>query len=673
MLQLRFPGVYTQELPSGVHAITGAPTSVALFVGPTRAGIDSRPTRVQSFADFERNFGGLSQNSALSYSVLHFFGNGGGEAFVFRVTANGAVAASSGFRRDDNGANLSLKLIALSSGNASNEIFIEFDSFGLGANADKKLFNLAISDRLSGRLERFSNLSTSAGSARFAPDVVNDVATGSTLIKMTLTGSAIDKQAPQPSGTIYAIGAPPAAGVFNAAQNVTVKVEFRDAAGAVDAGAAVSLELQVFANGEARPASPLELCTRLTAALNAALRADAVSAAKMQGMSIEGGVFEGGTLLRLRIAPVGTTVTAGRRADGRVTLDAPANGTSLIATYGLAENVSNPSRFQLGQAYAGSQLSGAAVAGSDGNASGQPDSNAFKNAVMGLMDPDPFFNILCLPDAVRPSAADPLVPQHGNFVSIYSEAALVCAKKFAFLIIDPPPNVQDVGSAEAWKSVGITFQSKHSAAYFPNIRVDDPLEPGSIRSHPPSGAIAGIFARTDGLVGVWQAPAGTEAVVSAAYGPSIILSDDQHGILNPLGLNVIRKFPVYGTVCFGSRTLDGADAMGSEWKYIPVRRTASYILRSLSEGLRWAVHKPNGEALWSQLRVNTTAFMQGLFRQGAFKGVSSREAYFVACDASTTTPADINAGIVNIVIGFAPLKPAEFVVISLRQIVQPVQ
>jgi len=102
-----------------------------------------------------------------------------------------------------------------------------------------------------------------------------------------------------------------------------------------------------------------------------------------------------------------------------------------------------------------------------------------------------------------------------------------------------------------------------------------------------------------------------------------------------------------------------------------VRRTASYILRSLGEALRWAVHKPNGEQLWSQLRVNVTAFMHGLFRQGAFKGVSSRDAYFVLCDASTTSADDINNGVVNIVIGFAPLKPAEFVVISLRQIVQP--
>jgi phage tail sheath protein FI len=290
---------------------------------------------------------------------------------------------------------------------------------------------------------------------------------------------------------------------------------------------------------------------------------------------------------------------------------------------------------------------------------------------MDLDTPDPFFNILCLPDLVRPAATDPNALHHTNAMTVYSEAALVCKNKHAFLLIDPLPDVTTVGAAEAWKTLKFTFQSNHSAAFFPSIRVDDPLVPGSIRSHPPSGAIAGVIARTDGQSGVWTAPAGTEASLTGVYGPSTPLSDEEHGILNPLGLNCIRQFPIFGTVNFGSRTVDGSNALASEWKYIPVRRTASYILRSLSEGLRWAVHKPNGERLWAELRMNVTAFMHGLFRQGAFKGVSSREAYFVLCDSSTTTADDINQGIVNIVIGFAPLRPAEFVVISLRQIVQP--
>ena len=154
------------------------------------------------------------------------------------------------------------------------------------------------------------------------------------------------------------------------------------------------------------------------------------------------------------------------------------------------------------------------------------------------------------------------------------------------------------------------------------------------------------------------------------YGPELRLSDEEHGILNPIGINVIRQFPIFNTVVFGARTMDGADVAASEWKYMTSRRTALLLERSLSEGLRWAIMAPNGEELWSQLRLNIGSFMQGLFRQGAFKGTSPRDAYFVKCDSETTTASDINLGIVNIVVGFAPLKPAEFVVINLRQIVQ---
>jgi phage tail sheath protein FI len=337
-------------------------------------------------------------------------------------------------------------------------------------------------------------------------------------------------------------------------------------------------------------------------------------------------------------------------------------------TYGVK---AAPSRLQLGAAYPAAILNGTATAGADGDPSGQPSPTAFLNAVTALDALDPFFNTLCLPDLVRPSANDPHTPFYSNAMSIYNEAALVCADKFAFLIIDPPCNVVDAGSALAWKTLGFTFQSNHAGAWFPNIRVDDPLVTGAIRTHPPSGAIAGVIARMDGEYGVWQSPAGTDASLNGAYGPSVLLSDSDHGLLNPVGLNCIRQFPVYGTVGFGSRTVDGSDLMASDYKYVAVRRVANYILLTLTGALRWAVHKPNGEELWSQLRLSVNAFMQTLFRQGAFKGVSAKDAYFVLCDSTTTTPTDINNGTVNIVIGFAPLKPAEFVVISLTQIVQP--
>ena len=605
--------------------------------------------------------------------MLHFFANGGGQAVVIRVPASGAATAVNRLKASD-AATESVALTALSSGPMGNEIFFEIDPFDIGAapfsgTADTTKFNFSIYDRSTGRAERFGNLSTSATIARLASTVVNDPATGSNLLslKVVVPGGAV----PKPTGTVIDIGALPVAPVtFANPVRVILTITPLDAAGA--AGTALTIDsVTVFNTGDAVPRTKQEFAARLVRALNAAIRADAPTKTALEGQEIDGGMVEAGTLLRLRLgaAPLSTQ---GRINDATVTLaDKPATAgfDSLVAMYTLTIKSSNASRYQMGLHYPATEFA-APVAGANGAAHGQPDSTVFGQAISDLELPDPFFNLLCLPDVVRPSVTDPMAPQHSNAISIYAEAARICALKHAFLLVDTLPNVIDATSAEAWKSVVVNFQSNHSAAYFPSIRVDDPLAPGSIRAHPPSGAIAGVFARTDGNVGVWQAPAGTDAFIAGAYGPSVVLSDNEQGLLNPIGLNAIRQFPIFGTVSFGSRTIDGSNALASEWKYIPVRRTASYILRSLSEGLRWAVHQPNGETLWSQLRMNVNAFMQTLFRQGAFKGVTTRESYFVKCDGDTTSADDINNGIVNIVVGFAPLKPAEFVVISLRQIVQ---
>ena len=146
------------------------------------------------------------------------------------------------------------------------------------------------------------------------------------------------------------------------------------------------------------------------------------------------------------------------------------------------------------------------------------------------------------------------------------------------------------------------------------------------------------------------------------------LTDAENGELNQLGINCLRAFPVVGQVVWGSRTLRGADQLADENKYIPVRRTTLFLEESLRRGLQWAVFEPNDESLWSAIRLNVGAFMQTLFRQGAFQGASARDAYFVKCDSETTTQSDIDLGIVNVIVGFAPLKPAEFVVISIQQL-----
>jgi hypothetical protein len=175
---------------------------------------------------------------------------------------------------------------------------------------------------------------------------------------------------------------------------------------------------------------------------------------------------------------------------------------------------------------------------------------------------------------------------------------------------------------------------------------------------------------------VWKAPAGTAAGILGALGVQVPLNDRENGVLNPTGINVIRLLNLGGvgtTVVWGARTLRGADIMADEYKYVPVRRLALFLEESLYRGTQWVVFEPNDEPLWAEIRLNLGAFMHTLFSQGAFQGRTPKEAYFVKCDKETTTQNDIDLGRVNIVVGFAPLKPAEFVIIKIQQIAGAIQ
>jgi phage tail sheath protein FI len=210
--------------------------------------------------------------------------------------------------------------------------------------------------------------------------------------------------------------------------------------------------------------------------------------------------------------------------------------------------------------------------------------------------------------------------------------------------------------------------ARNAALYFPRVMGFDPNLNGQPDNFVPCGMIAGIMARTDTQRGVWKAPAGIDASLSGSSGLLVPMTDGENGLLNPLGVNCLRNFPIYGSVVWGARTMRGADVAADEYKYVPVRRTVLYIEESLYRGTKWVVFEPNDAPLWAQIRLNVGAFMHDLFRKGAFQGKTPQEAYFVKCDKDTTTQNDINLGIVNIVVGFAPLKPAEFVIITIQQI-----
>jgi uncharacterized protein len=259
---------------------------------------------------------------------------------------------------------------------------------------------------------------------------------------------------------------------------------------------------------------------------------------------------------------------------------------------------------------------------------------------------------------------------HTAFYGQLRTYADVRPKQDLFLIVDllrqgAAASATAASSATASYAQGFT-RSSFAGLYWPHVRVADPVGTGlnPTVAVPPSGAVAGLFARIDGRRGVWKAPAGVEATVGGITGVQHDVLDSHQDDLNPLGVNVIRPVPGAGIVVWGART----SMPSSEWRYVPVRRTAMFLRKSIYNGIQWAVFEPNDEPLWQSLRTSVSAFMETQFRNGAFAGATSKDAYFVKCDAQTTTEIDRASGVVNILVGFAPLRPAEFVVVKLSQI-----
>ena len=490
---LRQPGVYIEEISSGVRSITGVATSIGLFIGWAPRGAVDRAVRLTSFADYEREYGGLDRRSMLGFSVQAFFANGGSDAYVIRVA--GATSATASVPVTAN-----LTVSASSSGTWANVYSIRTTQ---RAAPDNARFRLEVLDNTTSTpvvVESFENLSMSDADPRFPPNVINPT---SRFIRVTATNA----------------GGPPADGTID-----------------IDTGAGA---------------------------------------------------------------------TAG--VDAVLTPNTNDFQTALLACFGVGS----------------------------------------------IADRIDLFNIVCVPGETD---ATTLTTLQGH-----------CRTRRAFLIVDADP-AATVSSLNAGATGLTQSDAMNSAIYFPWVRAPNSLLGGALSDFPPCGYVAGVFARTDSTRGVWKAPAGSDASINGAASLAITMSDAENGQLNPLGINCLRTLPVYGHVVWGSRTLHGQNDRGSEWKYVPVRRMALFLEESLYRGTQWVVFEPNDEPLWAQIRLNIGAFLQGLFRQGAFQGRSPREAYFVKCDRETTTQADINLGIVNIFVGFAPLKPAEFVVIKIQQI-----
>ncbi|WP_243788600.1 phage tail sheath C-terminal domain-containing protein [Saccharopolyspora gloriosae] len=602
-----YPGVYVEEIPSSARTITTVTTSVTAFVGHTRRGPLNKPVRVTSFADFERHFGGLTSRSALSYAVHQFFANGGAVALIVRVAARGTgKAASVVLHAADRRKDCPVLAVhAKEPGSWGNGLHVTVDH---DTSSPEETFNLQVSDARGGAREAFGGLSLDPGHGRYAETAVNPA---SALIRVEVLDSGV----PAASGTVsrHFDDELPDLG-----QELTVKI------GDVERDFTIH---EPDEDGEA-PATVAEFALLLERKLR----------------SLPDGPGK-------RAFAAATVTAFGDRLQTVAGSTDPADEVRFrgecAGDLGLDETV-RPPVFPL-------------ECGEDGDPPGPRDligAEARKTGLQALRDVDDV-NLLALPElAAYESTEDVLM--------VLTAADRICRERRIFLLVDAPSSWAGVDAARAGVAAFDPVRSDHAGLFFPHLQLTDPLS-GRLRSFPPSGAVAGVIARTDADRGVWKAPAGTEAKLLGARSLSVRLTDRDNGLLNPLGVNCLRSFPVVGSVVWGARTLAGSDALDGEWKYLPVRRLALHVEESLRRGLQWVVFEPNSEQLWQQIRLNASAYLHTLFRQGAFQGGTPREAYFVKCDADTTTQADIDRGVVNVVVGIAPTKPAEFVIVTIQQ------
>lgn len=622
MTSVSYPGVYIQEIPSGSRAIAGVPTSVGAFVGFTGRGALDEPVQLFSFGDYERNFGGLHVDSPLSYAVRQFFLNGGAVTWVVPIGDGGAQAFMS-FDTTIDGVTFDVE--ASSEGEWGNSLRVSINYQTADPTAQ---FNLIVEETeerngqiVAARTETHRNLSLDPADARFAEEVVN---AASALVEVEVGGAptnATDDAADaQPLPSRSTISAPVDFGTLDFRANAGDGEMTANLAGDPPADEFTI----VVDDGVAPPPASLE---DVRDSIAAALQADPRPA--LSGATVE---VAGSTL---RVTPGGGDPTAvitfagGAAAllllDGGNATQTPAFAT--ITTQGADPGLPGPNDFT--------------------------GSRADKTGIYALEDVR-LFNILNLPGE--------------SSTAVLSEAIAYAEERRSMILLDLPETVVDFDGARSWITDNGGLRHRNAVAYFPRVQMADPLRENRLGTFDNSGLMAGVMARTDSARGVWKAPAGIDARLRGVEGLEYELSDPENGVLNPLGLNALRNFPVFGNVSWGARTMVGADELTSEWKYVPVRRLTLFIEESLYRGTQFVVFEPNDEPLWGQIRLAVGSFMNNLFRQGAFQGASPDEAYLVQCDSSTTTQADIDLGIVNIRVGFAPLKPAEFVIIQIQQL-----
>lgn len=669
-VQTSYPGVYIQELPSDTRTITGVSTSVPGILGTFAKGPVNEAVEIFSFADFEREFGGISRDHEASYAVSSFYQTvGSGRAFIVRVAEDAETSlldvqdttpttlfqlrAGRRVRNDS----------ADSPGEAGDNLRVEFD---LNTLDPTTRFNLTVTevavqnDRTEEiAREEFRNLTFNQADSRFVLDFVN---ARSRLVQVNFPGAvpAIGTQPAVVGVRSSALAAPP--GAVADYQNLEISLVVDDGVAPITIG---PFALPDF--GATIPTTMPELAGVLQAAIRS-LASDTAPELDpnwdptfrpyLAGARVE--VVDGASGDRhLR-------VYAGRGARPFLPMSrfefSEAVGGPLTA-FGLDTSAGaqfGPQQFPLTGGTQGTLWDGGVL-----NTQITMNQNSFigspanSTGIHAFNDVNDYIGFFLLPEAAW--LAD------GSMRAVYSALIAYASERRAMAIIDVPNATNSLETMQTWLDENALFRDPNAVVYFPRPYIPDSKANGALRDIGASGCVSGLWAANDTARGPWITPAGITMRLSGVPALSYNLTDLQHGVLNQLGVDCLRSFPVYGNIVWGGRTLEGADALASEWKYLPVRRMMLFLQESLFRGTQWAVFEPNDETLWGQMRMAITAFLTGIYRQGGLQGSSRREAFFVQCDAETTSATDRANGIVRAIIGVALLRPAEFVILEFKQ------
>jgi phage tail sheath protein FI len=621
MAQYLSPGVYVEEVDRGSRPIEGVGTAVAAFVGFTEKG-PREAQLITSWEQYRSMYGSFIEGAYLPTSVYGYFLNGGRRCYVVRVSPTVNLPQR-------NSSKTALEVTPLLTAGFDEQITVDVSDATTPGH-----FKLTV--RRGDAVETFDDLSSDKKNkaGRYVEQVVNDPAKGSKLIRVfDASGSlgSTESRIPQlgsynfsangSSGPVAELPAPTVRFNSNTAKDVPV-VEFRHAP---NTSGAVNIEISDIQGQDEMFKVTVKLADE-TETFDVSFKKNAQYLEQIINNS-----KTGSKLVRVKDLSGDTNLNPAERR--------PGSGNAQL--HGTASAPKGKERIEVGP----------------GDFTGDV---ADRTGVGGLEALDDV-TIVAMPDLMG-------LYQRGQIdmkgVQIAQTAMMNHCEAMhdRVAILDAPPDMSPQ-QIRNWRLKEANYDSKYAALYYPWIEVEDPLQRGKTMMLPPSGHMAGIWTRNDSERGVFKAPA--NEVVRGAVGLERQITMNEQDSLNPEGINCIRAFPGRGIRVWGARTLSS----DPQWRYLNVRRLFNFIEASIQRGTQWVVFEPNDMDLWQRIRRDITSFLYQTWLSGALFGATPDQAFFVKCDEETNPPELIDAGRVTIEIGISPVKPAEFVVFRIGQLV----